>query len=204
VPEAGLTKQKEDHLQGVAMRGTCPACGFMARFIQVGKANGQDYGLFIHPAPKLVRQPLPGLDEADGFSGKVEKAYVEAISAYNARQWIPAAVMCGRALEGVTKSLLPKDKRKLNFARQLRELPDHIDLEKTISDLTDGIRKGRNIAAHFDEEIEIDEPVAAMLLDLLDSIVEYLFVLPHKIERLDDQLETRRTSRSGSDSSNGI
>jgi len=190
-PESSLTDQKESHLQGVSMRGKCPTCDFKARFIQVGEFDQSNYKLFIHPTPKLVRQPIHGvIDDSEIFSGKVKKAYVEAIDAYNAKQWIPAAIMCGRALEGITMSLLPYEKRKSNFAKQLRELPNHIDINKTISDLTNGIRKGRNIAAHFDESLDIDETVAAMLLNLLDSIIDYLFVLPKNIEILDNQLQS--------------
>ncbi|MCH2451066.1 MAG: DUF4145 domain-containing protein [Gracilimonas sp.] len=190
-PIANLTDQKESHLQGVSMRGKCPTCDFKARFIQVGEADKPNYQLFIHPTPKLVRQPIHGVNEnSEIFSGRVKKAYLEAIDAYNSKQWIPAAIMCGRALEGITVSLLPEDKRKGNFAKQLRELPNHIDINKTLSDLTNGIRKGRNIAAHFDESLDIDETVSAMLLDLLDSIIEYLFVLPENIESLDKKLQS--------------
>ena len=181
-------KQKGDHLKCVLMRGTCPTCSFLARFVQVGRRGTPSWNLYIHPTPKLTRQPLPELDGSDIFTGRVRKAYVDSVHAYNVKHWSASAMMCGVALEGITKSLLPKELRKGSLAKQLRALPDHINLSKPISDLTDGIRRGRNIAAHFDEELEIDEPTAAKLIDLLESAIEYLFVLPDRIEKMDEQL----------------
>ena len=84
--------------------------------------------------------------------------------------------MCGRALEGITKSIIPKGNRTESFAKSIDKLPDHVEIQKTITDLSHAIRRGRNIASHFDEDIDIDQETAEMLLDLLDSVIEYLFV----------------------------
>ncbi|NNF57792.1 MAG: DUF4145 domain-containing protein [Rhodothermaceae bacterium] len=187
--EGEINKQKENHLKCVWMRGGCPTCKFMARFIQLGEHDTSDLSLYINPSPNLIRQPIPEPEGDNIFTGRVYKAYLEAVRAYNTKHWPASAVMCGKALEGLTKALLPQDKQNLSFYQRLKELPEHLKLNDTISGLTDGIRRGRNIAAHFDEFKEIDEPTAAMLIELLESVIEYLFLLPSRIEKLDAQLE---------------
>jgi hypothetical protein len=67
-------------------------------------------------------------------------------------------------------------------------LPEHIDLQEPIMKIADTIRRGRNIGAHFDAEKEPDQETTEMMLDLLDYLIEYLFVLPERIERLHDKL----------------
>lgn len=170
----------------------CPGCRKMVRFFQVTKyidsGEKPNLELYVIPAPNL-RRPIDALDSLNNLSEEaMDRTYGAAINAYNMRDWTATAVHCGRVLEGLIRNLLPEDKQKLPLAQLLRMLPDHIDMEKPIVTLMDAIRKGRNIAAHFDAEKEPDEETAAMMLDLIDYIIEYLFVLPGRINKLYDKL----------------
>lgn len=60
--------------------------------------------------------------------------------------------------------------------------------------LTTQIRKGGNIGAHFDEEIEPTEEFAALMLDLLEYFMEYAFLLPARTKQLEEQLDKYNNS----------
>lgn len=172
----------------------CSGCGEVSFFFWIGDPSGLGdeetitHDLYVHPTPKLIRRPIDGLDEATGFPADLRGAYASAIGTYNVRQWTGAAVLIGRVLEGIARSILPEDKQRMPLARQIQELPEHVDLQEPIIRLSDAIRKGRNIGAHFDAEIEPDQETTEQMLDLLDYAIEYLFILPGRIEELHDRL----------------
>ncbi|HTM93408.1 MAG TPA: DUF4145 domain-containing protein, partial [Flavisolibacter sp.] len=134
-------------------------------------------------------QPLIGIDDADNLNDGLKKAYFSTINVLNAHEWTATSVLCRRVLEGITKSIVPdKDKNK-PLATQLKDLSNHIDLEKPILTLADAIRKGGNLGAHFDLEKEPSEEVSKLMVDMLDYLIEYIFILPNRIQSLHDKIE---------------
>jgi hypothetical protein len=176
----------------------CPACNAPPVFILVdfqevevgGDRKGQ---LYIHPSPR-VRYPVQGITQIEEFSHDLQRAYSSAINVFNVREWTAAAVLCRRLLEGVAKTLLPEDKRDINLYRQLQSLPDYRDLKAPILTLADAIRKGGNLGAHFDLEKEPNEETVTLMLDLLDYLLEYLFILPERIEHLHSTIDSLSSS----------
>lgn len=69
------------------------------------------------------------------------------------------------------------------LANLLQQLAEEIDLAQPLRELADALREGRNIGAHFDE-IDPTPEMAEKMLDLLDVIVEYLYLLPSQINEL--------------------
>ena len=74
------------------------------------------------------------------------------------------------------------------MGRQIRELPNHVDFDKPILTLAAAIQQVGNLGAHFDIEGEPDGETTALMLDLLDYLIEYLYVLPGRIERLHEAI----------------
>jgi len=166
----------------------CPACASSPSFILVAfqevEPGGDKIGqLFVSPAPK-IRQPIEDVAQIEEFSEDLRRAYVSALNVFNTREWTATAVLCRRLLEGITLTMLPEDQRKGTLSRQLKALSEHRDLKKPIETLADAIRKGGNLGAHFDLEREPDEETVSLMIDLLDYLIEYLFILPKRIERL--------------------
>ena len=175
------------------MASRCSACKKSANFLWIcdqGKdASRNTTGeLYMWPIPKLIRQPIAGLDDITAFPEVLGRAYASAIRTFNVREWIGSAVLCGRLLEGLLKELLPADIKQRNIADGIKELPKHVKLDEPLIKLADGIRRGRNIGAHFDSEKEPDQETTEMMLDLLDYLIEYLFILPDRVERLHTKL----------------
>ncbi|MGH7563740.1 MAG: hypothetical protein ACREK5_04885 [Gemmatimonadota bacterium] len=173
----------------------CPDCGGRATFIAISSPDTNieqsRSEVYVHPALQRTREPLSGLEELDLFRGQLGRAYVSAVGAYNAADWNATASHCGRVLEGITKTVLPEAERGA-LGKMIGALPKHLDLDAPILHRADTIREGRNIAAHFDLERETDAEMATLLLDLLESLIAYLFLLPERIEEARDKLAATR------------
>ena len=171
----------------------CPACNndsifILLEFSEIEPGGDRKGRLYIHPSPK-IRHPIQGIDEVDEFSEELQRAYASAINVYNVREWTAAAVLCRRLLEGVTLSLIPASKRKGSLYHQLQSLPEYKDLKAPLLTLADAIRKGGNLGAHFDLDKEPNEDTVTLMIDLLDYLLEYLFILPKKIDKLHDAID---------------
>ncbi|UAY55682.1 DUF4145 domain-containing protein [Arachidicoccus terrestris] len=173
-------------------KSSCPSCQKLSIFIFITKASGSGLSgdLFINPSGD-VRHSLSGIEDAHGLSTGIKNAYYSTIQAFNGHQWIATTVLCRRVLEGIVKGIVNENGKNGSpiLAQQLKQLPDQIDFSKPILTLADAIRKAGNIGAHFDEDKEPDQEVAESLMDVLDYLIEYLFILPSQIEQLHNKIE---------------
>jgi hypothetical protein len=170
----------------------CPACQKQVTFLYLAEekegASRYTGQLFIHPSHD-ERKPLEGIEEAENLDEGIKKAYFSTINVLNAHEWTATSVLCRRVLEGITKSIVPNEDKNKYLATQLKDLSSHIDLEKPILTLADAIRKGGNLGAHFDLEKEPNEEISLLMVEMLDYIIEYIFILPSKIQSLHDKIE---------------
>ena len=174
----------------------CPGCGERVVFLLVSaepwrQGEERDVELFMYPP--LTREPLEGVEDVDQFSEGLERAYASAINVYNTREWSGATVLIRRTLEGVTKTSLPESEQGKPLFAQIQALPDHVDLAQPIKQLAHALRSGGNLGDHFDLEKEPDEETASLMLELLDSLIEYLYVLPSGIEALEEKIQNLAT-----------
>lgn len=170
----------------------CPACQKKATLIlltDTSTTTGIRSGsLFITP-DNDVRQPLAGLAETNKIEDGLKRAYFSTITVLNAQEWTATAVLCKRVLEGITKSIVAEEHKSKNLSVQIRAMLTQLDLTKPISTLADAIRKGGNIGAHFELEKEPNQETATLMVDLLDDLIEYIFILPGRIQQLHDRME---------------
>lgn len=135
-----------------------------------------------------TRQPVPGLADAGTIDDALRRVYRSAISSFNAEQWVAAAVLSRQALEAIAESLVPESGREESLAGQLVAILDHHDFEQPILDLANTLRRSRGLEAHLDGSMETDVGLATTMLDLVDCLIEYLFVLPDRIRVLGERL----------------
>jgi hypothetical protein len=171
----------------------CLACKKISIVLSVDikdvvQANYKEGKLFIYPEPTL-RKKMPEISESPKMSAAMNRSYSSAVNVYNTGEWNATAMACRRLLEGVTATFLPKEKHGLVLAKRLEALPSYISLDRPILTLADAIRKGGNLGAHFDEERETDETTATMMIDLLEYLIQYLFVIPKQIEQLHARID---------------
>lgn len=171
----------------------CPACERRSAFIllTVDWHNGEDGALSAHyiaPAPS-AREPIPGFSQIPGIPSTLADAYTSSVNVFNFGEWPSATVACRRVLEGIAKTTLPSSEQGKRLYQQIEELPKHVDFAKMFKDLAHQLRDGGNLGAHFDMTRTPTPEVAEMMLDLLDNLIEYLFVLPHRIRQLESRIQ---------------
>lgn len=171
---------------------TCPSCQGVVRFIFLVDSNDPKNlnkgELYMNPGSK-ERSKLEGINENDKLPDSLKKAYISAVNVYNLGEWAATSVLCRKVLEGIMHTLLPDMKGNISLAKRLECLPEKINLNQPIITLADAIRKGGNIGAHFDLEKEPNEEISKLMIDLLDYLIEYLFILPARIETLHEKIE---------------
>jgi hypothetical protein len=102
----------------------------------------------------------------------------EANSCFKARAYSACAVMCGRALEGICRSLKTKSPY---LAKGLGELRDRGIIDARLMRWAEELQKSRNIGAHASNE-KVSKQDANDLLDFVNAICEYVFVLTHQFD----------------------
>jgi len=158
----------------------CPACRQESHIWYV-----DDTYLFIRPSPPIIsRAPIEGYEL---LPERIRKAYRAALDVHNAKVWTASAVACRRTLEGIVNELHAEGEGTL--AKQLRELPNKVDLAAPLITLSQALKEGGNLGAHFDQEKEPDRETAEAMLNLIEYFLEYVYTLPRMIDDLNQKLE---------------
>jgi hypothetical protein len=100
------------------------------------------------------------------------------------------AVQIRRALEFVCRD---KNAQGRDLATKLRDLSAKGILPMQITNMTDLLRKIGNIGAHASEE-DVDIWDAELIDDFFRTIIEYVYIAPAKIERLNQRLGIKSPS----------
>jgi len=185
--------------------GMCPACRKTARLwvldpgFSTDPRNRTFLELCICPTPSNNLKPMSGVDK---IPSEIGREYASAINVFNAGEWNAAAICCRRVLEAVVQNLLPKDCLKGSLSEQLGSLQSNVDLTKPLTSLADALRKGGNLGAHFNLEREPDQATARQMLDFVEYLMGYLYVLPGDVESFHNDItkqnrETVQPSNAG-------
>ena len=169
----------------------CSSCGNSVSFFASTGGGGDapnEPVFFMHPSPDFVRQPLQDISRVKEFDESLQRAYAASINVYNAREWTGTAVVCRRTLEDIAKALLPSDQRKLSLALQIEALPRRRDLARPMLLLSDALKRTGSLGAYFDLEKIPDRHAATLIIDLLEYLIQYLFLIPQRIEHLHNEV----------------
>ncbi len=174
------------HPQVLSTSARCPGCSGRVTFVIVearAAAPGQDATsgkLYVHPDSRF-HQPMEGIDSIEALSGGLKDVYMSILNVLNVGEPMSTAGMCRVLLEGITKTLLPEEKRRLNLSLQIKSMSE-LDLGEPIRLLADAVRESGNLGSHFDIEKKPDLETAQMMVELVEYLIAYLFVLPKRIE----------------------
>ncbi|WP_341227148.1 DUF4145 domain-containing protein [uncultured Arcticibacterium sp.] len=172
-------------------KSKCPGCNEFLKFIYIDYEleKGKLGKLYIHPDSNNRTSIVSANHEESNLNEALLMAYESAINVYNIGEWVGTAVLCRRLLEGISKDLIPNLSNKATLYNSLKDLPNHIDLQEPILTLAEALRKGGNLGAHFDLVKTPDKRIATQMLDLLDYLIEYIYLLPDRIEMLHREIE---------------
>lgn len=131
----------------------------------------------------------PSNDFSSDVPDALKRSFGSTVDAFNSRNYAATAVCGRRTLEGIFKYLLPEDKRGANLAKLIELAKNEVDLAAPLTTLSHAIRSGGNLGAHFDMEKEPDEILARQIVELLQYLISYLYVLPKQISKLEESLQ---------------
>ncbi|PWN06864.1 DUF4145 domain-containing protein [Rhodohalobacter mucosus] len=175
----------------VAASANCPDCNRKVHFWTL-RDETNTTSKSEHPADIYMYPPAsnfyPNPEFIDDIPEPLQRSLISTIDSYNGKNYVATAVGCRRTLEGIFKYLLPKEKRNEVLAKLINYTKEEVDLAAPLSSLSHAIRDGGNLGAHFDMEKEPDENMARQMVELIDYLISYLYVLPKEIEKLEESL----------------
>jgi DNA-binding PucR family transcriptional regulator len=121
---------------------------------------------------------------------RIVRHYDEAVANYQDGRWQSATQIAGVVLEGVVKDLLEQAGATSSgrLADDLKSIAGKVELTRPLTDAADALRLVRNLASHYDQRGEVTEDLASEMLDLLDTVLQYLLLVPAQASRLKDRL----------------
>ena len=164
----------------------CSSChrALVAREVWEGE---DDSGISIWSKPIRV-WPRPERESTSMFPDIVRASLEEAQRCHRAAAYTASAVMCGRALEGVCVHFDTKDR---NLNKGLKELLDRQLIDQRLFEWSEELRKHRNLAAHASGE-KVSREDATDLLDFVNAICEYVFILTPKFHSYMERKSTTK------------
>jgi hypothetical protein len=135
-----------------------------------------------------ARNYYPVPDFGPDIPEQLQRALASTIDAFNARNYTATAVSGRRTLEGIFKYLVLPENANVVLAQLIERAKDKVDFAEPITNLAHAIRSGGNLGAHFDSEKEPDQAIARHMVELLEYLISYLYVLPRKIKQLKEAL----------------
>ncbi|MFS0778157.1 hypothetical protein ABC255_19420 [Neobacillus sp. 3P2-tot-E-2] len=170
---------------GLLTESSCPTCKKSTVFIIMTK-DGQEeqnehadtYIYDIQASKHLINH----LESLPNIPKDLIRAYRSAINVFESRENSATAVMSKRVIESILKHFLKEKSKGQPLSQQLEILPNQVDLAKPIQSLSHLLATDGSLHRMLELEAEMDYETTALLMDLLESLIEYLFVLPGKIE----------------------
>lgn len=182
---------EDGHRCTISSTGECPHCKQAIRIWSVNKRPDQRTDsdmpeVFMYPAgqhqfsvqefPSEIPEPL-------------RRAFLSTVASFNSNNFPATATGARRTLEGIFKYRLPEELRRGNLAQLINRTTESVDLAEPLGKLAHAIRDGGNLGAHFDMEKEPTEEMAKHMVELLNYLISYLYVLPKEIEKLEQSLQ---------------
>lgn len=187
------THSFDQHRNTISATGTCPACSERVRAWVLDPATSQNNndrtcaGLWIYPQPANNTRLMDG---AERLPEEIRREYTSARNVFGCGEWNATALCCRRALEAIAQNLLPANQRKGSLSKQLEHLSSTPDLAKPLKSLADTLRKGGNLGAHFNEGGQPDKATAQQMIEFIEYLLRYLFILPGEVEAFHNEIMT--------------
>jgi hypothetical protein len=167
----------EDNLPCEYTFAYCDHCNVPSLFIREDFGLGFEFDDYYRIYPANERNL--GFDVPD----IVKQSYDEAVKCENAKIWIAAVVMVGRALEAVCKDAFPESK---TIHSGLQKMKDNGLISEELLEWSNELRSLRNLGAHATSE-KISSEDAIEAIDFLQAILETLYHLRPKFKKMKER-----------------
>lgn len=124
--------------------------------------------------------PLPQSNPSKDIPNEITDIFSEAVTTYYAKAPRATVVMLRRTVEAFTVHF---GEDKGNLAHRLQVLKDKNILQPSLSEWAKEIRLIGNQGAHYDPANRVTMEDAKQLMDFVEELMKYLFVLPAELNR---------------------
>ncbi|MDF2085881.1 hypothetical protein, partial [Bacillus pseudomycoides] len=179
--------------RGLFAEGLCFECQKPSEFVIMfndypNRINEEvEVEVYIY-SPSDLRNPLDQLERNKHIPIDLVRAYRSTL---NVKDNSAAAVLSKRVLESVLKHFLGEQSNGQSLSQQFEQLPEYIDLTKPIQDIGHLVHPDSPLYGMLELQQEIDDETVDLLTELSEVLIEYLFVLPEKIESVHDKIEQK-------------
>ena len=164
--------------------GWCPSCEGKINFWMNNSRDYDNAVILMYPALPGFRDVMKGIEY---IPKKIADNYIEALETYRHHYYKASTTMIRACLEGVFKSI--SDEHDIdNLADVLVSAAQKIDLAAKIEDIADVIRKGENLKPHFALDCKPEQHIAENLLDFMEFVLQYVYVMPEEAKNLKDHM----------------
>lgn len=150
----------------------------------------RDFDQMLYYDEKRILYPLSNV-ESNSVPGKIKEAYEAALKTKSIDKYV-----CLMALRR-TLELLLKDKgaTKWGLKDKIEEIAAKGLLPDTLKEASSLAKMLGDTAAH-DKELEIDQYDVEAMVEFIGFIIEYLYVVPDRINAYKERLDAKLTSEN--------
>lgn len=180
--------------QGLLTESVCPLCKYSAPFIIMTKEGlgEKDFhpDVYIYD-PSTSTHPLNQIEQLPNIPDELIRAYKSAVNVHHSKENSATAVLAKRVMENILKHFLLEKSNGLNLQQQFESLPENINLVKPVTSLSHLMATEGSLYRMLELETDLDDEMAELIMDLLENLIQYLFILPGNIEITHDKIEKK-------------
>lgn len=182
------TYQSSKH--GLMTESACPSCKQSIPFIILTKENNTQPDVYIYD-PHQSTDSLSLIENIPRMPEELIRAYKSAVSIHLSKENAATAVLAKRVLENILKNFLQDNAKGLTLEQQFEMLPEHINLVKPVTSISPLMAPDDGLHRMLELETEMDDEMTELLMDFLENLIQYLFILPGKLEINREQIEKK-------------
>ena len=174
----------------------CPDCDGTVYFLLVNQ-NGSDRKLsvhasfYIHPTPRR-RHPAVPLQALGKACPKTLHDYQEVLFYYNRNDWKATFISARQLLQRLSTEVLGEDTTThRDLCSALKAAVEFRGVDDAIEELAEDLSEGNPLASCLHMKEELDARISGILLESVESYLDYLMILPNKIKRLHSDIKSK-------------
>jgi len=182
----------DEKRESIACTGACPSCSEYVHFWAMDPKSSESTQeedpetIYMSPAGDMEKEPLNFSIE---MPEALERAYLSAVEAHGTANYSATALCCKQAMEKIFFHLLPEDKSSIGLSEAIVEIHNNYDLARPLENLSASTGSGGKLDRHFEMETEFNAETSKAMVELLEHLITYLYVIPQEIENIEDKFE---------------